>query len=279
MQTMSISASVNDFDAAERRRAEARARRLTKRAETLADAGRVTEAIACQAEVAALIPDDATAFLRLGLLYREARCLEPALTAFRHAHGLNPMQHDSYEALLDTLLDAGRFDEALIEGKALAKIAPRNLFAREALCIAYLQMGHATRALEVIDEMVRIDPINPSHHLRRGMLLHQQGRLSAAIEALLRARQAAPVGSDVLADSQMILAALDDHQLRLILLLAAEDRLFDMKLHRDPPEALESRGFVLSEEGQYRLLHLLQDRDFLIEANEVDQPPAIRTYH
>ena len=69
---------------------QARARRLAKRAETLADAGRVDEAIECQSEVAELRPDDSMAFFRLGLLYREARRIDPAVDALRRALFLSP---------------------------------------------------------------------------------------------------------------------------------------------------------------------------------------------
>ena len=68
---MNCPLSENSPAVTERRRMQAKARRLAKRAESLAGAGRVEEAIVCQSEVAALRPDDAAVFLRLGLLLRE----------------------------------------------------------------------------------------------------------------------------------------------------------------------------------------------------------------
>jgi len=41
------------------------------------------------------------------------------------------------------------------------------------------------------------------------------------------------------------------------LLLASEDRLFLLKLRRDLTEAVQERGFCLSEDGLIRLHHML----------------------
>ena len=110
----------------ERRKLQARARRLAKRAETLADAGRVDEAIECQSEVAELRPDDSMAFFRLGLLYREAHRIDPAVHALRRALFLSPSERDPREALIETLLEGGRYPEVIAEGKALVRLAPRS---------------------------------------------------------------------------------------------------------------------------------------------------------
>ena len=159
----------------ERRKLQARARRLAKRAETLADAGRVDEAIACQSEVAALRPDDSMAFFRLGLLYREARRIDPAVDALRRALLLSPAERDPREALIETLLEGSRYPEVIAEGKALVRLAPRSLFARDVLCVAYLQMGQLEKAVQVTGEMIFLDPLSPAHHFKRAMLFQQQG--------------------------------------------------------------------------------------------------------
>src|SRR5579875_3328943 len=143
---MNLTISEDATTLAERRRLQARARRLTKRAESLADAGRVDEAIACQSEVAALRPDDPAAFFRLGLLLREAHRIDPAVHALRRALHLNPSMRDPREALIATLLDGGRFEEIITEAKALVKVAPRSMFARDVLSIAYMQLGQIEKA-------------------------------------------------------------------------------------------------------------------------------------
>lgn len=242
---------------AERRRLQARARRLTQRAETLAGAGKLAEAIVCQDEVTALRPEDAAAFFRLGMLCREARRTEQAVQALRRSAHLSPGDRDPREALTETLVEASRYDEAILEARALLKIAPRSLFARDALSVAYLQIGKLDKALQVTGEMVWLDPLNPGHHFRRGLLFQQKGNLTAAVGEYSRALDMAHPESDTHEDAEEALEMLDDEQTRQVLLLASEDWFFLLKLRRDLAEAVTDRGFCLSEDGMARLYHLL----------------------
>lgn len=240
-----------------RRRLQARARRLAQRAETLAEKGRFAEAIACQSEVTSLRPEDSLAFFRLGLLCREARRTDQAVQALRRATDLSPADRDPREALAETLVEAGRYDEAVAEARALIKVAPRSLFARDVLSVSYLQLGRLDRALQVTGEMLWLDPLNPNHHFRRGLLFQQQGNLRAAVGAYARVLDMAHPEGDTYRDAEEAIEELDDTQTRHILLLASEDRLFLLKLRRDLAEAVHERGFFLSEDGMARLDHVL----------------------
>ena len=242
---------------ADRRRLLARARRLTQRASTLAGAGKLAEAIRCQDEVTALRPEDATAFFRLGLLCREARRTEQAVEALRRSTHLRPGDRDPREALTETLVEASRYDEAITEARALLKIVPKSLFARDALSISYLQVGKLDKALQVTGEMVWLDPLNPGHHFRRGLLFQQKGNLTAAIGEYSRALDMSHPESETYTDAEEALEMLDDDQTRQILLLASEDWFFLLKLRRDLAESVTERGFCLSEEGLARLHHLI----------------------
>ena len=254
---MNVTMSDEAVSPPERRRLQARARRLSKRAETLADAGRVDEAIECQSQVAALRPDDSAVFFRLGLLYREARRIEPAVNALRRALSLSPGERDSREALIETLLEASRYTEVIAEGKLLVKLAPRSLFARDVLCVAYLQMGQIEKAVQVTGEMIFLDPLSPAHHFKRAMLFQQQGSLKAAVGEYARALEMAMPDSEVHTDAIDALHALDEYQTHQIVLLASEDRFFRQRLRQDAAEAAEERGFFLSEEGRGRLQSLV----------------------
>ena len=256
--TMTASSELLDTPQLQRRRLQARARRLARRAETLASAGRTAEAIACQSEVATLRPADPIAFFRLGLLYREARRTDQAVHALRQASTLSPADRDPREALTETLVEASRYEEAVTEARALLKLVPRSLFARDALSVSYLQLGKLDKALQVTGEMVWLEPLNPGHHFRRGLLFQQQGNLSAAVGEYSRALDMSHPESDIYEDAEESLEILDDGQTRQILLLASEDRLFLLKLRRDLTEAVQERGFSLSEEGMARLEHLLR---------------------
>lgn len=244
-------------EAAERRRLQARARRLALRAEALAGKGRYAEAIACQSEVTSLRPADSVAFFRLGLLCREARRTDQAVQALRQATHLSPADRDPREALTETLVEANRYDEAVLEARALIKVAPRSLFARDVLSVSYLQLGQFDKALQVTGEMLWLDPLNPNHHFRRGLLFQQQGNLSAAVGSYSRALDMAHPDSETFGDAEEALEELDDSQTRQIFLLASEDRLFLLKLRRDLAEAVQERGFFLSEDGMARLSHVM----------------------
>ncbi len=197
------------------------------------------------------------AFFRLGLLYRETRRTDQAVHALRHAASLSPGDRDPREALTETLVEANRYEEAIVEARALLKVAPRSLFARDALSISHLQLGQIERALQVTGEMVWLDPSNPGHHFRRGLLFQQQGNLQAAVGEYGRALDMAHPESETHADAEEAMEMLDDRQTRQILLLASEDRLFLLKLRRDLTEAVTERGFFLSEDGMARLGHIL----------------------
>ena len=242
---------------ADRRRLLARARRLTQRALTLASAGKLAEAIRCQDEVTAIRPEDATAFFRLGLLCREARRTEQAVEALRRSTHLSPGDRDPREALTETLVEASRYDEAITEARALLKIVPKSLFARDALSISYLQVGKLDKALQVTGEMVWLDPLNPGHHFRRGLLFQQKGNLTASVGEYSRALDMSHPESETYTDAEEALEMLDDDQTRQILLLASEDWFFLLKLRRDLAEAVTERGFCLSEDGLARLHHLI----------------------
>jgi tetratricopeptide (TPR) repeat protein len=243
----------------EKRKRQARARRLARRAEVLASEGRVDEAIVCQSALVDMRPDDAGAVLRLGLLYREARHIDAAVHAFRHAANLSPGFCDPREALIETLLDASQFDEAIVEGKELLRVAPRNVFARDVLSIAYLHIGKTDKALHMATEMTRLDPMNPNHHFKRALLLQQCGEIGGAFAEYARTRDLATPDSDIYADALDAIDALDDYQLHQILLLATEDWDFNHQLCLNAELAVQSRGFTLSEDAMDRAQGLAQD--------------------
>jgi tetratricopeptide (TPR) repeat protein len=256
----------------DKRKRQARARRLAKRAESLASEGRVDEAIAYQSELVDLQPDDAGAVLRLGLLYREVRHFDAAVMAFRRASRLSPNFCVPREALVETLLDACLYDEAIAEGKALLRVSPRNVFARDVLSIAYLHVGQAEKALHMATEMTRLDPLNPGHHFKRALLLQQRGNIADAVAEYTRTRDLSTPDSDIYTDAIDALDALDDYQLHQILLLATEDWNFNHQLRVDAAEAIRSRGFTLSEDAQSRAQYLAQD-----DAQEMVAGHTLRT--
>lgn len=224
-------------------------RRLRRGAARHADAGRIDEALDYQRRITALAPEDAGEFMQLGFLHRQAEQLDDAASAFHRASGLAPSEADPHEALAEIYLDSARYDEAIAEGKAILKLIPRSLPARLILSSAYVQKGDIGRAQDTLRELVRLAPLDPIGHYKNGVLLQQQGMWRAALEAYKTALQIAPAGSMEEREAESAIESLDKHQLEMIHVLAADDRLFQMRLARNAVEASQERGFFLSRDA------------------------------
>jgi len=244
-------------DRSERRRLLARARRLRLRADGFAGDGRFREAIACLEEVVQICPADATSFLRIGSMYQETRKFESSLVAMRRAIALNPYQRMAHESVIQSLVDLGRLSEAIVGCTTLLDIHPASLFAREVLCMAYLQLGEVDRSLRISSELIRIDPRNPNHHFKSAMLFQQKGNLGSAIKAFEVVLAMVPDNSQLFKEAEEALEDIDEQQMGAIMTLLGDDRMFEIKFLRSPMVVLE-RGFVLSRSGMNRLRNVVR---------------------
>lgn len=222
------------------------ARRLRRKARNLAESGRYAEAIDYQRALADLTPDDFEALMQLGFMHRAVSEIEAAANAFRRASGVSPQTPDPHEALAELYLDASMYDDAIKESKALLRLTPHSLTAREILSTAYFQKGDISKALETTSEMVRLAPSDALTHYKRGILFQQRGDWRNALHEFTRAEDMAEEDSVEEREAQMAIDALDQHQIRQILMLASEDLLLQMQLVRDPDEAARERGYFLS---------------------------------
>ena len=131
----------------------------------------------------------------------------PSSTHTRNAHGY-------------ALLGAGRYEDAVREFEAYARIAPREPNPHDSLGEAYLKAGDAEKAVEAYSRALAVDPtFAPSLNLRAWSLA-SLGRYDAALaehvdKAHLRAMMLSRVGryreaADVLAGGESELTALGD---------------------------------------------------------------------
>jgi tetratricopeptide (TPR) repeat protein len=264
-------------------RQKAKLRRLQRKAEHLAQEGRVNEALNCQQEVIALTPNDPDAYMRLGFLHRSVYQIDEAVHAFRRASGLNPLFPDPHEALAEAYLDAAHYDEAIKESKALLRLVPNSLPARDILSAAYMQKGQIEKALRVTSEMVRLSPLDAMSHYKRGLLHRQRSAWREALEEFSIAAEIAPVGSIERGEAEAAIEALDRHQISEILLLASEDRLFQMRLSRNVQEAIQERGYHVSSEAQSFLQRAATDEIMTVAMMEpgsfYGHGPRLRLYN
>jgi tetratricopeptide (TPR) repeat protein len=231
-------------------------RNLRRRTARHADAGRLREALECQRQLTALVPDDPLEFMQLGFLHRQADELEDAKTAFQNALKLAPADPDPHEALAEIYLDTSRYDAAIRESKIVLKLVPRSVPARQILSAAYFQMGRIDKALDVTQEMVRLAPLDPISHYKNGMLHHQHGNWRLALDEFTTVTRMSLDGTIEREEAESAIEALDRQQINIILTLAADDRLFQMRLARNPVEAAQERGFYLSNDACLYIQHL-----------------------
>jgi regulator of sirC expression with transglutaminase-like and TPR domain len=231
-------------------------RRLRRQTVRHADAGRLGEALVCQQQVIALVPDDPHEFMQLGFLHRQADQLDDATHAFESALKLAPAEPDPHEALAEIYLDTSRYDDAVRESKVVLKLVPQSVPARQILSAAYFQMGQMEKALDVTQEMVRLAPLDPISHYKNGMLHHQHGNWRLALDEFTTVTRMSADGSIEHEEAESAIEALDRQQINIILTLAADDRLFQLRLARNPVEAAQERGFYLSFDASMYVQHL-----------------------
>lgn len=222
--------------------------RRLQRVEALVAAGRVEEALAHLRKLVQDVPDSSRGYVRIATLLREGRRSEEACAILETAVLRLPRCPVSREALAEVCLEVGRLDDVVTHCAALLDIRPRSLSAREMLSTVYLQRGQLDRALSLLEEIIRLDPLEPVHHFRRGVLLQHNGFWASAMQSFRRAQSLQP-DSETYEACQDHLLSLDDLQLKQILMLAVEDVPFRVHLSRDPADALTRRGFRITDEA------------------------------
>ncbi len=244
--------------------------RSLRQADALIASGQKEKALAHLKRLVKQIPESVSGHLRMASLLRDAcRALE-AVDVLQSAVERAPNDPDPREALADLYLEMGRWDNAIQQANALLALSPRSLFARDILSAAFLQRGMIDLALRVTDEMILLEPTDPANHFKRGVLLHQKGLVSEAIQSFLRVLQIEPE-SDVAEESRIAVEMLDTFQLRQIVTLLVEDIPFRLRFLQHGNETLLERGYFLSERG----LSTIQQMSF---ENLPPAPPGWRQY-
>jgi tetratricopeptide (TPR) repeat protein len=240
-----------------------------RRADALAASGQVEKALAHHRKLVTALPESTHGYLRIASLLRQAKRAGEALEVLR-AVARAPRCLAPREALAETCLESGRWEEAIGESRILLSLSPHSLFARDVLSAAYLQRGLLDAALRITDEMIRLDPTDATNHFKRGVLLQQKGRIGAAIQSFCRVLEMAP-DPEVAEESRAALEMLDGYQIRQILTIAVEDVPFRLNLQRDAGEAIAEKGYLLSDAGLQALSQVCFD-------DLPDAPPGWRHF-
>ncbi|HSV74502.1 MAG TPA: tetratricopeptide repeat protein [Chthonomonadales bacterium] len=247
--------------------------RALRKADRLARLGHVDEAIDVVQEAMRNGADRYTCFLRLARLYRTQQQFTRALSAAETAIAEFPERISAREALIALHLEARDYASAAHASQELLRVAPRHLPARDALGAAYIGMGDVQAAVRVANDLIRLDPQDPAHRFKKALLCQHQGAVRLAVIEFQRVLQMAPE-EDMADGAREQLEALDGFQIGQIVALCEVDAGFRVRLLQDLDQAVEERGFFLSDAGRRAL------SDWCCEALERAQHLAhLRVYH
>ncbi|MGQ9732456.1 MAG: tetratricopeptide repeat protein [Candidatus Zipacnadales bacterium] len=186
-----------------------------------------------------------------------------AMAAFCLREGVQ----DSAREILRCALEADPTHRRVAELLAGLYLAERNPVAAIAVCepfrargeaspallrlqaVAYERLEDYSAALDCARLYVHAAPLDPRGYYHLATLEQRLGHIAEAFERYELAIDLDGGATEITSAAMMGVRALDAIQLRQITALAATDMLFRLALAKDPQEALESRGFVLSEEG------------------------------
>jgi tetratricopeptide (TPR) repeat protein len=137
-------------------------------------------------------PDDVQALVVRGAVYRQVKAAQSAAADFRRAVELAPERDDARWGLAVSLVEIGRYQEALTH---LEQLRPRraddpDLLVRVARCHARLERRDEARRL--LEEVLAVHPGHGPALMNLGQLLAQSGRLAQAEPLLVQAVRALP---------------------------------------------------------------------------------------
>jgi Flp pilus assembly protein TadD len=155
----------------------------------LADAGRITDAIAHYESALKLKPGFPQAENNLGdCLIRLGRAPE-AIPHFERALQLEPRYPVARRNLGMALAMAGRTEEAAAQFAEAVKLEPTYAEAELYWAVALAQTGHASEAIPHFERVLQLDPSSGDAHLGLAQALRQLGRTDEAQPHFEAARQ------------------------------------------------------------------------------------------
>jgi Flp pilus assembly protein TadD len=155
----------------------------------LAAAGRHAEAVPHYVEVLERRPDQARVRVNLGNALQNLGRLDEAESQFTHALRVDPAAVDAHYNLALTLSRAGRTVEAIGHYERALEIDPRHAAAHNNLGNALARQGRLTEAIEHFEHALRIDPRYATAHANLAAARLAEGRYEEAWRAVREARR------------------------------------------------------------------------------------------
>ena len=148
----------------------------------LAKLGRTDEAIPQYLEALRLKPDYVEAHNNLGYAYLKRNQVELAARHYAEALRLNPDSADAHSNLGTALAHQGKLDEAVHHYEEALRLDQGFASAHNNLGIVLALQGHTEEAVSQYHQALQINPNDAKSHGSVGVLLAKLGRLDEAIE-------------------------------------------------------------------------------------------------
>ena len=110
------------------------------------------------------------------------------------------------------LYDQGKVDEAVVEWRETARLAPNNAKAHHLLGLALQDQGKTGEAISTLQTSVRLDPGNATAYVHLAQALESKGDRKGALDAYNKARKLVPTSAHVHNRLGHLLASTGDWQ-------------------------------------------------------------------
>jgi len=231
-------------------------------------AGHYDEALRCFEQAVDLDPSYVRAYLALASLRHERGMLREACEALEAAVSANPGSPETHAALAELYHELGRHDQVVAQAEQMLTLNPRNPCAYDLLAMGQFHRGELDQAIETIGRLIYLEPGDSHHHFKLGMLFQHRGEAIRAMAEYLRAFDMAE-DTELAQMASDAIERLDQYQLEQLLLRAAEDPQFRVRLMHNPDETVRRHGFLLSEVA----LGALRGMDLDSAGESVESPP------
>lgn len=136
--------------------------------------------------------EDATLLARIGDFYTINRQYESATSLYQQVLVLKPTMVNINEKLAETLVQLGRFDEALPVLDAIIAANPLDIRAYDQLARIHTEQDSLDKAAAAIEQAIIIDKSNPYRYQQLAGILLYSDKPERAAERLLEARRLFP---------------------------------------------------------------------------------------
>jgi tetratricopeptide (TPR) repeat protein len=160
-----------------------------------------------------------------------------------------PIHTDQMTAHFMTHVD---LDRVFAVAQEALRRNPNHIRAYDALGSAYFQRGDVEATLRVLAALIRLDPQNPAYRFKKALLCQHQGEIALAVHEFIEVCEMDPEGPYAI-PARENLHTLDMFQLQQIFILTMDDTVFRTQVLRNPQNAVEERGFLLSPFGNNML--------------------------